>query len=340
MPSHPCENGLTVACFKAYPEWARKALAYKLLHLILPKQISRGLPRMTMPPGYVWRGNWNTWLAWIYAGYDFPWEYFPDDWRIGDVLPPGVVIPPEIEIPPGWPPPPPPPEPPPPEPPWPPIEPPQPPRPRPPPPEPPPPEPPIVKPLEPPIEPPIIVVPPYWPPTRPHIDARPFDIGELLVEQGSNLRALDVGNSMTFFDLGMAIETFMHARIHAIDIKIGRYNVPLDSIGLEIWIANSSYKPVLIVGSGSSNIKKGSGLSEYSTEMDYTRFLFTGTPELAATNKYAIVIGRTGDVWTDRYYQVGEYQFGSKNYHFQLESGTWYIRGTSRLNCRIWGIAL
>ncbi|MDP2946154.1 MAG: hypothetical protein Q8N61_01715 [bacterium] len=40
----PCAEGLTAACFKAYPEWARKVLAYKLLMLMLPAEVSEKLP--------------------------------------------------------------------------------------------------------------------------------------------------------------------------------------------------------------------------------------------------------------------------------------------------------
>ena len=296
MPKHPCAEGLSSACFKAYPKWARQVLAYKLLHILVPKQISKNLPTafgngIFLPPD-----DWDQWLNWLITQGFEPGDALPPGWEHG--IPPPNVFPPGYSD--G-----------------------------------------IVKPETGPEAP--IFIPPFEPgPIGGSYSSAPlpFDIGELLVEQGSNLRALNVGDSMTFFDLGMAIETAMHAQIHAIDIKVGRYNIPLDSVGLEIWTADSSYKPVLIVGSGSSNTKKGSSLLEYSTDLDYARFLFTGTPELSVTNKYAIVIGRTGDVWTDRYYQVGEYQFGSRNYHYQLENGTWYIRGTSRLNCRIWGIAL
>ena len=41
---HTCEKGITDKCIKEYPEWARKAIAYKLIHFFLPKELSRNLP--------------------------------------------------------------------------------------------------------------------------------------------------------------------------------------------------------------------------------------------------------------------------------------------------------
>lgn len=58
MPKHPCEDGLSKACFAACPAWARQALAYKLLHLLLPKQLTARLPKTLrrtfprLPPGW------------------------------------------------------------------------------------------------------------------------------------------------------------------------------------------------------------------------------------------------------------------------------------------------
>lgn len=44
MPDHPCADGLTPACFKAYPGYARKVLAYKLMLMMLPEEVSADLP--------------------------------------------------------------------------------------------------------------------------------------------------------------------------------------------------------------------------------------------------------------------------------------------------------
>lgn len=58
MPEHPCAGGLSPACFRAYPRWAKQALAYKLLLLLLPEPLSKKLPGvilrvgLTSPPGW------------------------------------------------------------------------------------------------------------------------------------------------------------------------------------------------------------------------------------------------------------------------------------------------
>lgn len=44
MADHPCADGLTPACFKAYPAYAKKALAYKLLLMMMPGELSAKLP--------------------------------------------------------------------------------------------------------------------------------------------------------------------------------------------------------------------------------------------------------------------------------------------------------
>ena len=124
MPEHPCAEGLSSACFAAYPAWARQALAYKVLHVILPKQLTRRLPKglgraligqgaslppglvfppgMAIPPGFTWPESWNTWLFFYFEGDELPWLVFPEGWTPGDPLPPGVTIAPGAVIPSGW----------------------------------------------------------------------------------------------------------------------------------------------------------------------------------------------------------------------------------------------
>ena len=80
MTEHPCSRGLTAACFAAHPAWARQAFAYKLLHIMLPKQLSKMLPR-----------GLN--LALVPPGVEIP---------PGIVLPPGTIVPPGVTFPPGW----------------------------------------------------------------------------------------------------------------------------------------------------------------------------------------------------------------------------------------------
>lgn len=64
---NPCLEGLSVDCFKHNPQWAKQAFAYRLLHTLTPKQLTRRLPKGL---------------------------------RIA-LLAPGVVVPPGVELPPG-----------------------------------------------------------------------------------------------------------------------------------------------------------------------------------------------------------------------------------------------
>jgi len=96
MPFHPCADGLTKECFRAYPEWARRAFAYKLLHILLPKQITKNLPKglnralippgVTLPPGVILPPG----------SIVFPDVPFPPGWNPGDPPPEGVIIPPGV----------------------------------------------------------------------------------------------------------------------------------------------------------------------------------------------------------------------------------------------------
>lgn len=78
MAEHPCAKGLTQACFKAHPKWARQAFAYKLMHLLLPKQATARLPKglrqifPNLPPG--WDPSADA-PGYLYPGYPEGWMY-------------------------------------------------------------------------------------------------------------------------------------------------------------------------------------------------------------------------------------------------------------------------
>jgi len=82
MPAeeHPCARGLTPECFKEYPEWAKRAFAYRLFHTLFPPNITRRLPKILRGPL-------------VYPGVVIP----PDI-----PFPPGTIIPPDTDFPPGW----------------------------------------------------------------------------------------------------------------------------------------------------------------------------------------------------------------------------------------------
>lgn len=274
MPIHPCADGLTKECFRAYPVWARRALAYKLLHILLPKQLTKNLP----------------------FGLNLP--FIPPDvvWTPGDPLPPGTIVPPtESPTPP-----------------------------------------------ESGATPPLYVQP--WEPGPTHrpppTAAVPFDIGSLLVEQGITKTSKNLGNTTVVSDLAMAIITWMHAEIRAIDIKVGKVLSPDGNIHLEIWIAGTNYIPILIIGGGTSETKANASLPQFSLAQDYIRFLFPQKPILYVENRYDLIATSTNTIDTINYLKVGQDLSPTRPYYWKLPGGTWYVQSGGIFNFRIWGYAL
>lgn len=76
----PCVRALDHECFRAHPEFARRALAYRLLHLLIPPDIARLLPKKLSDPL-------------VAPGVEVP---------LGAVFPPGTVIVPRCDFPAGW----------------------------------------------------------------------------------------------------------------------------------------------------------------------------------------------------------------------------------------------
>mgnify|MGYP001573793177 CR=1 FL=1 len=94
MVEGPCSRGLTKSCFDAYPAFARQALAFKILHILFPKEITRKLPKIfrgvllapgeVLPPGIELPGGTVV----------TPGVVFPPGWVPGEPFPPGVPLPP------------------------------------------------------------------------------------------------------------------------------------------------------------------------------------------------------------------------------------------------------
>ncbi|MBA7607361.1 hypothetical protein ES703_14520 [subsurface metagenome] len=76
----PCLKALDRNCFRAHPEFARRALAYRLLHLLIPPDLARLLPKTLRDPL-------------VAPGVEVP---------LGAVFPPGTVIIPGCDFPAGW----------------------------------------------------------------------------------------------------------------------------------------------------------------------------------------------------------------------------------------------
>lgn len=119
-----CKDGLTPRCFEECPEWAKRAFACRLLHLLTPGKITnrlaRGLeealiapgvdipsviifpPGTTFPPGTIFPPGWSAGDP-APAGIVIPpGTTFPPGWSTGDPLPPGIIFEPGATFPPGW----------------------------------------------------------------------------------------------------------------------------------------------------------------------------------------------------------------------------------------------
>jgi len=296
MTIHPCADGLTKECFRAYPAWARKAFAYKLLHILLPKQLTKNLPfglnlpfippDVLLPPGVIFP-----------PGTIIPPDVsFPPGWTPGDPTPEGVIIPPDVS-----------------------------------------PTPPESGPT-----PPLYVQP--WEPGPVHrygvFSPEHFDIGSLLVEQAVTTTSINLGNTTIWSDLAMAIMTWMHAEIRAIDIKVGKFLSPDGYIHLEIWRAGTNYIPIVIAGGGTSQTKTVASLPQFTVGQDYIRFLFPLKPILYVENRYDVVAVSTNTPDGINYLKVGRTTYPTQTCYFKLPDGTWYSQSSGYFNFRIWGFAL
>lgn len=76
----PCVKALDRECFRAHPHFARRALAYRLLHLLIPSDIAKLLPKKLSDPL-------------VAPGVEVP---------LGAVFPPGTVLVPGCSFPVGW----------------------------------------------------------------------------------------------------------------------------------------------------------------------------------------------------------------------------------------------
>lgn len=97
---HPCLERLDADCFRVHPVWAKQAFAYRLVHLLTPKALTKRLPKglrrallapgVVIPPGVEVPGGFI-----LGPGADLPADWVP--WGLPEeavtpppVLPPGV----------------------------------------------------------------------------------------------------------------------------------------------------------------------------------------------------------------------------------------------------------
>ena len=98
----PCRRALDAECFKQHPQWARRAFAYRLLHVFFPPWLSRRLPKFLRLPLVAPGVDIPTEAYFPPGSYFPPGTVFPPGWQPGDPPPPGVYIPPWMQLPPGW----------------------------------------------------------------------------------------------------------------------------------------------------------------------------------------------------------------------------------------------
>lgn len=67
---HACADGLTAACFRAYPDWAKMRFAQKLMHTLFPAEITKRLPQVILDA----------------------MEQMPPDWPAGESLPEALSL--------------------------------------------------------------------------------------------------------------------------------------------------------------------------------------------------------------------------------------------------------
>jgi hypothetical protein len=273
---------------------------------------------MPLPPDFAWQERWNAWLDFIFTGDDFPWDLFPEGWKVGDPLPFGVEIRPDVVIPPDF-------------------------------------NPndhppefyipgytPVVTPPESGAIPPLYVEPFEPGPAGGSFSSAPlpFDIGELLVEKGVTTLGADLGDTYSWSDLAAIINTWMHVTILAIDIQVGKVNYPKGKVHLEIWQNGLYYTPSFKLAEGTSNYRNNASLPEFSLTQDYIRFLFTSEPTLILSKTYSIVVSSTNEPGLGHYCKVGVDPNPSYTRWVKLPSGNWASYGSGIFSYKIWGIAL
>lgn len=120
----PCLRRIDADCFRARPAWAKQALAYRIVHLLTPKPLTKRLPKglrrallapgvevppgVEMPAGIVVSPGAEIPPGWmpsdpVPAGITIPpGAVFPPGWTPGDQVPEGVTVDPGATFPPGW----------------------------------------------------------------------------------------------------------------------------------------------------------------------------------------------------------------------------------------------
>lgn len=88
---YPCLKRIDANCFQSRPHWAKQAFAYRLVHLLTPKRLTKKLPRgirrALLAPGVMLPPGVELPAGIVVA----PGAEIPTGWTAGDPLPPGAI---------------------------------------------------------------------------------------------------------------------------------------------------------------------------------------------------------------------------------------------------------
>ena len=291
---HPCELGLTPECFQKYPVWARQALAYKFLHILLPKQLTKNLPKnlnkplvapgvsippgVELPPGTVISPDVSFPPGWTPG--DTPPEgviippgtVFPPGWTPGDTPPEGVIIPPGTVFPPGW------------------------------------------TPGD--TPPPGAILPPSVSPTPPEsggsppiytqiwepgpikgtagINPSPSVLGSLLVSNTSPKGTVGLQGPPEVYTIIAPIPINTDAKITHVDFLLYKFGKPNHSLSCEIWEKDPITGETDILPGGDSIPIEASTIPDYAEPRKYTMFQFQETPTIKSSKEYGFALSYAG----------------------------------------------
>lgn len=337
MEDHPCKNGLSPSCYKAYPGWVERALAYKLLQIILPKQIiskiKSGLevpligqgailpngvevpPGSIIPPDLSVPGNWPPWFNLKFHTSKDPRKVFPVGWTIKEPLPKGVEVNPGYVIPENWTP----------------ENPPH----------------PVYLPGFNPFpnvsdfgaSPPLYVG--VWEPgpvTPPGpIIPHPEQEIILLSSQGPGNEAENIGDDDTRVAFAASVSVPDDSYITSIKIKIGKSGSPVDGVYVNFLVQDGDGKPNGDLLNGCSDLVLASELPDFSLSQDFIEFNFTNKPVMDGGVKHYLKMYRTGGVEAGNFYQVlgADDPWGACYWQDILDD--WDGVFAKIVECEIWG---
>jgi len=309
------QRKLTKKLWKKDPEWFRRALAYRLLWVLLHPGLSRLLPRGLFVKVFATGSPWDPATFSYNNGFPiaFPPGYYPPgvetpapDGTIPESLPPGYYPPglgtpapdgtiPE-SLPPGWPG--------------------------------------SGSPIPP-------ITNPPWTPGPPHVysgsGSASVDIGELLRQQWPGDQGFDVGNDSLQVRLANIAGVDATGNVAAVKIKVGKSGAPLDNVSLAFYSTDGDGKPNTVITGGTSTTISGAVLPLFSVDQDFIIFYFPSRPLLEYGTDYYLAVQRSGSVDAGDYYVAFGFGFRWGSSFYQDIAGTWGDKLGQHFDYEIWG---